>query len=105
MDVTRKRRAQGQSEFKSVRLEPRLRERLREAARVAEASESDLIREAIERRVDEILGDRLDRRLADVIGAGRGGGSGHSRRTGKAFTEILRRKRRLRSSTPDRSVR
>ena len=105
MDVTRRRRAQAQSEFKSMRLEARLRERLREAARVAGASESDLVREAIEHRVDEILGDRLDRRLADIIGAGRGGGSGHSRRTGKAFTEILRRRRRRRSPTPDRSLR
>jgi hypothetical protein len=44
--------------------------------------------------VNEILGDRLDRRLADIVGVGTGGGSGHSRRTGKAFAALVRRGRR-----------
>ena len=88
MNVTRR---QGRSEFKSVRLDAELRARLREAARLTRSSESELMRDAIARRVDALLGDRLDRRLSDVVGVVRGG-SGHSRRTGAAFREHLQRR-------------
>lgn len=94
MSVIRKRRGQGRSEFKSVRLDVELRARLREAARVTRRSESDLVRDAVAREVNTILGDRLDQRLADVIGMVGGGGSGHSRRTGEAFAALLRRRKR-----------
>lgn len=89
MTVTRAR--QGRSEFKSVRLDAELRARLREAARLTRSSESDLMRDAITHRVDTLLGDRLDQRLADVVGVARGG-TGHSRRTGEAFRDRLKRR-------------
>ncbi len=76
-----------------MRLDPQMRSRLREAARISRVSESEFLRDAIAGRVDAVLGDRLDRRLADVIGVARGG-SGHSRRTGRAFTELLAKRRR-----------
>jgi hypothetical protein len=57
-------------------------------------SESEFIREAVARRCDEVLGESLKDRLADVIGIVKGGG-GRANRTGKAFVEaLLRRKRR-----------
>jgi predicted NBD/HSP70 family sugar kinase len=84
-------RRQRRSEFKSVRIDAELRARLREAARMTRVSESELVRDAVARYVEGILGDRLDRRLADIIGVGVGG-SGHSRRTGEAFTTLLRKR-------------
>jgi predicted transcriptional regulator len=69
-------RRQRRSEFKSVRIDAELRARLREAARMTRVSESELVRDAVARYVEGILGDRLDRRLADIIGVGVGG-SGH----------------------------
>lgn len=89
MSVTRQ---QPRSEFKSVRLDVELRARLREAARLARVSESDLMREAVSRHVETILGDRLDRRISDVVGVATGG-SGHSQRTGKAFATLVRQRR------------
>jgi len=77
--------------MKSVRLEPSLRARLRSAARATGMTESEFIRDALARRSDAVLSDRLDVRLADVIGIGHGGG-GQAERTGDAFTEIVRRK-------------
>ena len=82
----------------TVRFDRRLRERLRRAALAASRSESELIREAVARRCDEVLAGRRDEPLADLIGAVRGDGSGYSRRTSAAFDEVLlgeaRRRRR-----------
>jgi predicted transcriptional regulator len=73
--------------MRSVRLDEELENRLEEAARASGEPVSEIIREAVRRRCDEMLGGRLDRRLADVIGVIGAGGS--SRRTGKAFTGLL----------------
>ena len=84
--------------MRSVRLDEQLEARLEEAARATGEPVSQIIRDAVRRRCDEVLGGRLDRRLADVIGTVAAGGS--SRRTGKAFTSLLsarRRKARRRS--------
>jgi len=80
------------AESTSVRLSDSLRHRLRAAAKATGVSESELIRAAITTRCDEVLADRLDVRLADVIGSVSIGG-GYSRRTHEAFTELLERRR------------
>ena len=75
--------------MKSVRLGPALETKLREAAKLEGVSESALIREAIKQRCDAILGNRLDRRLADVIGIVDGGGV-RAEHASEKFTEMLR---------------
>jgi hypothetical protein len=83
--------------MKTVRLDRGLRERLRRAAREASRTESDLIREALERRCDEVLSGRSLGPLADLIGSVRGDGSGYSRRTSRVFGEaVLKEARRRR---------
>lgn len=76
--------------MKSVRLSPKIEAKLRQAAELADMSESALIRVAIEEKCDAVLGDRLDIRLADIIGAADLGG-GVANDTGKAFTEMLQK--------------
>lgn len=78
--------------MKSVRLEPSLEARLSEASRLSRTPVSTLIRQAIIQRCDEILDERLDHRLSDVIGIIESGG-GRSRATGDAFRQVLRGKR------------
>jgi hypothetical protein len=73
---------------KSVRLDPALETKLREAAKLEGISESALIRQAIEQRCAAILSNRADLRLADVIGKVDLGG-GVAERTGEAFTALL----------------
>ena len=79
--------------MRSVRLEPELDARLKEAARIAGKPVSEVVREAVRSTCDRILGERLDRRLGSVIGKVSSGG-GSSRKTGKAFTQLLQSKRR-----------
>ena len=62
--------------MKSVRLEPALEARLDEASRISGEPVSDLIRQAIAQRCDEILEERLDHRLSDVTGIIQSGGTG-----------------------------
>jgi len=83
--------------MRSVRLDDELEQRLAEAASVAGQPVSALIREAVQQKCDEVLGDRLDVQLADVIGmiSGRGR-SRASFQTGRAFTRLLLRKRKTR---------
>jgi len=78
--------------MKSVRLDPDLEARLQEAAKVAGVPESTLMREAIAERCDAVLKQRLDHRLADVIGIIESDG-GRARQTGAAFTALVRRRR------------
>lgn len=56
---------------------------------------SEIIREAVKERCRSILDQRLDLRIADVIGVVRGGG-GRADATGKAFAKALRDKRAAR---------
>ena len=86
--------------MRSVRLDEEHEARVAEAARVTGEPVSELIREAVRRRCDEVLGGRLDRRLADVVGVVAAGGS--SRRTGKDFTRLLgaRERGKSRGRTP-----
>lgn len=89
--------------MRSVRLDEELEARLEEAARVTGEPVSAIIREAVRRRCDEVLGGRLDRQLADVIGAVAAGGS--SRRTGKAFAELLAARAPRKVKAPKRGKR
>lgn len=70
--------------MRSVRLGAELERRLDEAARITGTHVSELIRDAVRERCDAILGARLSRRLADVVGSVASGG-GSSRRTGREF--------------------
>lgn len=81
--------------MKSVRLEPELEIELDAAARATGQPVSQIIREAVRRRCRELREDRLDVRLADVIGVVSGDG-GNSRHTGRDFAELLEQKNRRR---------
>lgn len=78
---------------KSFRLDPALEARLERAAQADGTSTSEIIRRAVVRYCEEVLGNTLHPRLADVIGIGHGGG-GRARRSGDALRRILRQKHR-----------
>ena len=77
---------------KSFRLDPELEQRLEAAAAREGVPASALIREAVRRRCEEVLGGTLLDELGDTVGAVEIGGD-QSRRTGQAFTELLRSRR------------
>jgi len=82
--------------MRSLRLEPELDERVLRAAAAEGATVSEFLRRAAAERADRTLAHRNSDRLADVIGAVRGGGVGRARETGAAFGDLLveRRTRR-----------
>lgn len=82
--------------MRSVRLDGELEQRLTEAATIAGQPVSALIREAVQQKCDEVLGNRLDHQLADLIGSVNGGKRRSSRRTGREFTRLLLRKKKAR---------
>lgn len=88
--------------MRSVRLDEALEGRLEKASRATGKAASEIIREGVAKRCDEILGSTLYDRIKDVIGsvastpARRRGSS--ARRSGKVFAGILRRKYRRRRS-------
>jgi predicted DNA-binding protein len=82
--------------MRSVRLSETLESRLIEAARVSGQPVSSIIRQAIEQRCEQILGERLIHRLSDVAGSVRSKG-GRARRTGDALRKQLRQRRWRRS--------
>ncbi len=73
---------------KSFRIDPVLERRLEQVAQREAVPVSVVVREAIARHCDEVLGKDLRASLVDVIGAVESGG-GRARRTGRAFTEAL----------------
>jgi hypothetical protein len=77
---------------KSVRLDPELEALLERASRALDVSQSELIREALLRRCQEVLGPSLSERLQPVIGLIESSG-GRASDTGAAFRQILARKR------------
>jgi hypothetical protein len=85
--------------MKSVRLGHDLEARLRRAAAVAGVPESDIIREGVAQRCDEVLGDTLADRLKGYIGKYQSppGTPTVSTRTGAAFKDLLVARRRTRS--------
>jgi Ribbon-helix-helix protein, copG family len=73
---------------KSFRLDPDLERRLEQAAASEGVPASALIRDAVRRRCDEVLGGTLLRELGDIVGAIDVGGD-QSRHTGQTFSELL----------------
>ena len=76
---------------KSVRFDPALGASLERAARALGISQSELIREAVARRCEEVLHPSLTERLRPVIGRVKTSG-GRARDTGKAFRTLLAKK-------------
>jgi hypothetical protein len=81
--------------MRSLRLDPDLDAKVRQAAAVKGESVSEFLRRAAETRVEETLSGRPSERFADVAGVVHGSG-GRARRSGDAFAESLleRRERR-----------
>ena len=77
---------------KSFRLDPDLERRLDQAAAREGVPASALIRDAVRRRCDEVLGGTLLDELGEIVGAVDVGGV-QSSRTGDAFAELLRKRR------------
>ena len=88
--------------MRSVRLESALESRLEEAARITGQPVSKIIREAVKKRCDEVLGDSLDQRLADVVGVVSAGGN--SRKTGKDFAKLLEPRSKSKTAKPRRKA-
>ncbi len=80
---------------KSFRLDPELERRLEQAAARQGVPASVLIRDAVRRRCDEVLGGTLLDDLGDIVGSVDIGGD-QSRRTGQAFSDLLRAQRKRR---------
>jgi predicted DNA-binding protein len=76
--------------MKSVRLGPEVENQLKRAAEIAGVSESEFIREAICRQADQVLGESLEARLADVVGTVRSTG-GRARRAHDHFRDLLKK--------------
>jgi hypothetical protein len=77
---------------KSFRLDPELERRLEQAAAREGVPASALIRDAVRRRCDELLGGTLLGELGSIVGAVDSGAI-QSRRTGQAFRELLHARR------------
>lgn len=90
--------------MRSVRLDDELESRLEETAKVSGQPVSAIIRDALRRRCDEVLGQRLDLRLADVIGVVASKG-GSSRKTGREFAAVLAAKSRRKRAVGKARVR
>lgn len=67
------------------------------AAEIAGVSESEFIREAIRSRADQVLGESLEVRLADVVGTVRSKG-GRASGAHDQFRDLLKKERRRRRS-------
>jgi predicted DNA-binding protein len=88
---------------RSFRIDPVLERRLCEVAEREGVPVSAVVREAIERHCDAVLGTSLLEEMADFIGVGEGDGSDYSSRTGEAFTDLLieKQERRRRAAVDD----
>jgi predicted transcriptional regulator len=73
---------------RSFRVDPNLEARLREVAARENLPVSAVVREAIAKHCDEVLGQNTKDQLADVIGVIHSEG-GRADRTGEAFTAAL----------------
>jgi hypothetical protein len=81
--------------MRSLHFDDQLDQRLRQAAEIEGASVSEFIRRAAAERADRILAMDARQRFADVIGVFRGRRL-QARRSGAAFTEVVRGKRQRR---------
>ena len=74
---------------RSFRLDPVLEERLCEVAKREGMTVSEVVREAITRHCDAVLGEDPWASISDLIGSVHGDGVDRSSRTGEAFKELL----------------
>ncbi|MFN8636942.1 MAG: ribbon-helix-helix domain-containing protein [Chloroflexota bacterium] len=74
---------------RSFRIDPVLEQRLCEVAKREGVPVSAVVREAIEKHCDEVLGASLLDLMTDYIGIGEGSGEPLARRTGEAFADML----------------
>jgi hypothetical protein len=79
---------------RSFRIDPELERRLCEVAEREGVPVSAVVREAIEKHCDAVLGTSLLDLMADYIGVGEGTGVDLASRTGEAFTDLLVEKHR-----------
>jgi predicted DNA-binding protein len=86
---------------RSFRIDPALERRLCEVAAREGVPVSAVVREAIEKHCDAVLGRSLLEEMADFIGVGEGSGEDLSSRTGEAFTDLLVEKHRRKSAARD----
>jgi hypothetical protein len=86
--------------MKSVRLGPKLQARLKQAARLSGATESEFIRAAITESCDATLTDNVESRLVGMVGVVHSKG-GRARQAHERYGEILKAdKARIRKSQP-----
>ena len=86
---------------KSVRLTSAQVQRLERAARAAGVRASDLIRDAIERRCDEVLGRSLADDLAGYLGVLDEPAAPHARQARAVFDDVVTTKLRQRRRSPE----
>ena len=87
--------------MKSVRLSKDLEARLRKAAEHSGKTESEIIREGVERRCDDLLSVTLADRISDVVGCVKGDGSGWTRDASGAYARsLLASRKKQRSRAP-----
>lgn len=77
----------------SFRLDANLERRLQEVAKREDVPVSVVVREAITRHCDDVLGKDAASALADVIGVVESGG-GRAEKSGRAFAEALAARRK-----------
>ncbi len=88
---------------RSFRIDPVLERRLCEVAEREGVPVSAVVREAIERHCNAVLGTSLLDEMADYIGVGDSGVGGLAERTGEAFTDLLveKQERRRKAAVRD----
>lgn len=89
--------------MRSVRLDDELEDRLTDAARMTGEPASELIRSAVRRTCDEILGDSLESQLSGFIGIISVGGD--ATRTNDEFADILTHEHARQSKKANASAR
>ena len=78
---------------KSFRIDPHLEQRLQAVAKRQAVPVSEVVRVAIARHCDDVLGNDAASALADVIGIMKSEG-GRAERTGRAFKDVLAKRDR-----------
>lgn len=83
--------------MKSVRIDPETEQQLETAARARGISESEFIRQAVRKEAQIVLGETLEARLGDVIGAIRSKG-GRAREAHAHFSKLVKKEGKRRRS-------
>ena len=86
---------------RSFRIDPVLERRLCEVAEREGVPVSAVVREAIERHCDAVLGTSLLEEMAEYVGAFDSGVGGVAERTGEAFKDLLVERHRRETASDD----